>query len=208
LRSRRPALALRSQDCAPCDSRAPGPRAHRVQRRVAGGGVRDRRGGTAPARRATWLNMLDQLAELARIATSAAIDALGQGPYDLVLMDCQMPHMDGFEAARAIRAAELGTDRHIAIVALTANAMRAIARGVLRQAWTTTSPSPSPRRRWPPPWSGGPGTGAEPSQAAGRRAVNGAQRLTSTRASPRARGSGGSALPARAGCGRRDSARR
>jgi CheY-like chemotaxis protein len=35
-----------------------------------------------------------------------------------------MPQMDGFEATRASRAAEVGTDRHVPIVALTANAMQ------------------------------------------------------------------------------------
>jgi CheY-like chemotaxis protein len=52
-----------------------------------------------------------------------ALAALGRVPYDLVLMDCQMPEMDGFEATRAIRAGETGTERHIPIIALTANAM-------------------------------------------------------------------------------------
>jgi CheY-like chemotaxis protein len=52
-----------------------------------------------------------------------AVAALRGIPYDLVLMDCLMPEMDGFEAARAVRAAEAGTGRRIPIIALTAGAM-------------------------------------------------------------------------------------
>ena len=54
----------------------------------------------------------------------AAVEAWAREPWDLILMDVQMPVMDGPSAARAIRAAEAGSGRgRTPIVALTANAM-------------------------------------------------------------------------------------
>ena len=53
-----------------------------------------------------------------------AIDILGRESFDLILMDVQMPRMDGFEATTAIRASEVGTGRRMPILAMTAHAMK------------------------------------------------------------------------------------
>jgi CheY-like chemotaxis protein len=53
-----------------------------------------------------------------------AVAAVERERFDLVLMDVQMPEMDGFEATAAIRQAEAGTGRHLPILAMTARAMK------------------------------------------------------------------------------------
>ena len=53
----------------------------------------------------------------------AAVEALRHETFDVVLMDVQMPEMDGFEATAHIRADESGHSRHVPILAMTASAM-------------------------------------------------------------------------------------
>ena len=52
-----------------------------------------------------------------------ALDMIADNNYDLVLMDCQMPGLDGYQATTMLREQEQGGNRHLPVIALTANAM-------------------------------------------------------------------------------------
>ncbi|MBC7386571.1 MAG: response regulator [Cryobacterium sp.] len=75
------------------------------------------------------VKMLQKLGHIVEVATNGleALTALARAEFDLVIMDCQMPEMDGYTATREIRKREArGIYRwsHVPIVALTANAMK------------------------------------------------------------------------------------
>jgi len=53
-----------------------------------------------------------------------ALDALERQPFDVVLMDVQMPELNGLEATAKIRAREAGTQQHVPIIAMTAHTMK------------------------------------------------------------------------------------
>lgn len=54
------------------------------------------------------------------------LEKLQQHPFDLILMDCHMPEMNGFEATTIIRKQESATGGHLPIIALTADAMKVV----------------------------------------------------------------------------------
>ena len=68
--------------------------------------------------------MLQKMGHTVVVASdgAAALITLSQQEFDFVAMDMQMPVMDGIEATQKIRLTELGTARHMPIVAITANA--------------------------------------------------------------------------------------
>lgn len=72
------------------------------------------------------LRMLQRLGCSVEVATNGreAVELTAQRAYDLVLMDIQMPEMDGFEATRKIRQREQDTGKHLPIIAMTAHAMQ------------------------------------------------------------------------------------
>ncbi len=69
-----------------------------------------------------YLKPMELEVDVAETGTMA-VRLFDEGQYDLILMDCHMPDMDGYEATRCIRNLEQEHGTHIPIIALTANAM-------------------------------------------------------------------------------------
>ena len=90
-------------------------------------------------------SMLQKLGITADIANNGleAIEALEKIEYDLVLMDVQMPEMDGFEATRHIRDQQSSVlDHHIPIIAMTAHAMKGYKESCLEAGMDDYIPKP------------------------------------------------------------------
>lgn len=78
-----------------------------------------------PVNQKVALLQLRELGFFATVVTNGreAVEVVKQAHFDAVLMDCQMPEMNGFDATREIRAWEKQTGRHIPIIAMTAGAL-------------------------------------------------------------------------------------
>ncbi len=77
-----------------------------------------------PVNQRVSLRMLEKMGHSVDVADNGvgALASLARVRYDAVLMDCQMPEMDGFEATRELRRRE-GSERHTPVIAMTAGAM-------------------------------------------------------------------------------------
>ncbi len=78
-----------------------------------------------PVNQRVALRVLQKLSAEVTIANNGAeaLERIAECPFDAVLMDCQMPVMDGFTATRRIRELERGGTKRLPIIALTANVM-------------------------------------------------------------------------------------
>ena len=79
-----------------------------------------------PVNQALVTHLLERRGHSVTLATNGreVISEVERGAFDLVLMDIQMPQLDGFEATAAIREKECASGLHVPIIALTAHAMK------------------------------------------------------------------------------------
>jgi signal transduction histidine kinase/DNA-binding response OmpR family regulator len=79
-----------------------------------------------PVNQRLAVRMLEKKGHTVRVANNGkeAVAAFEREPFDLILMDIQMPEMDGFAATGLIRSLEINSGGHIPIIALTAHAMQ------------------------------------------------------------------------------------
>jgi len=79
-----------------------------------------------PVNQVVAVRLLERRGHRVTVAANGreAVAAVERERFDLVLMDVQMPEMDGFEATATIRRAEAGSGRHLPIYAMTARAMK------------------------------------------------------------------------------------
>lgn len=79
----------------------------------------------SPVNQRVAARLLEKMGHRVDVASNGreAVDAVRREPYAAVLMDCQMPEMDGFEATMEIRRLE-GSEKHTLVIAMTAGAMK------------------------------------------------------------------------------------
>ena len=135
-----------------CRSWRPRPRSRRPRRRApraATGTLRVLLVDDGAVNRMVGVALLESLGAVVETAEDGweALHAVRVGDYDVVLMDCHMPGLDGLAATRALRATH---PTRLPVYALTADASGPSARPAARPAWTASSPS----RSAPPPSPG------------------------------------------------------
>jgi CheY-like chemotaxis protein len=114
-------------DPKPGESRVDGPfTRHAIHGKHAAGSLKILLAEDNPVNQKLAVRMLEKRGHKVSVAANGreALAALETEAFDLVLMDVQMPDMDGFETTAAIRQRERSTGKHLPIVAMTAHAMK------------------------------------------------------------------------------------